>query len=356
MIRGPYEHNGATAPDILPLKITLWRYILLSKLTTGKTKKRYREKRRDLGHHIQKIENLYLTNTRQRMPFDWLLQKRLIAQMVKPPMDGINRNKREQDIIVSLTTYPKRLGTVWIVLKIMLSQTYKPDKILLYLAEEEFPGRVLPDWADAYRKAGVEFIFCSDLKPHKKYYYAMKEYPEAVIITLDDDLLYDGDIIEVLMKSYLQFPHVISAMCTYEITFDEAGHVLPYNQWNENCSQYIGKLTMRLLATSGAGTLFPPRSLHQEVFNEKNIKESCLRADDLWLKVMAVLQGTPVVLTEAARPFDYIDGTQETALWRSNVSKKENDVQLKAILKLYNSYHGDDDTVEQRIMEDIITD
>lgn len=109
---------------------------------------------------------------------------------------------------------------------------------------------------------------------------------------------------------------------------------------------------MRILATSGAGTLFPPNSLHQEVFNEENISGSCLRADDLWLKLMAVLQGTPVVLAEEARPLDVIDGTQETALWRSNVHEEGNDKQLKSILKLYNNYHGENDTVEQRIMDD----
>lgn len=350
MTRGPYEHHDATVPDILSLKITLWRYMLLSKLTAGKMRERYNEKQANLSCHILNIENLYLTNTKRKTPFYWLFQKKHMAQMVEPPLNGINRNKREQLIIVSLTTYPKRLGSVWIVLKNMLSQTYKPDKILLYLAEEEFPEHTLPRWTEFYSKAGVEFVFCKDLKSHKKYYCAMKEYPEAVVITVDDDLFYDNNLIEILMKSYLQFPHAISAMCAFEITFDEDGHILPYNQWNKNCSRYIGKLTMRLLATSGAGTLFPPHSLHQEVFNEENIRKSCMMADDLWLKLMAVLQGTPVVLANEVRLLDVIDGTQDVALWRSNVHEEGNDKQLKSILKIYDSYHGENDTVEQRIM------
>lgn len=351
MTRAQYEQDWHAVPDMLRLKITLWRYILLSKLTTGETRKRYGEKRTNLSDQIQKIENFYFKNTKQRMPFDWLFLKKQAELMIEPPMDGMNQSKREQEVIISLTTYPKRMGTVWIVLKAMLSQTYKPDKILLYLAEEQFPGHVLPDWAETYRKAGVEFVFCGDLKPHKKYYYAMQEYPEAVIITVDDDLIYDYDLIEVLMKSYLQFPHAISAMRTHKIAFDDEGHILPYLQWDHGCSKYIGEPIMRLLPTSGGGTLFPPHSLHPEVFCEENIRKCCLLADDLWLKVMAVLQGTPVVLAEETRPLNFIEGTQDTALWQSNVSKKGNDHQLKAILELYDSYHSENDTVKRRVME-----
>lgn len=349
MTNAPHKPDWNEVPDMLRLKVTLWRYILLSKLTAGKIRRRYKVKRADLSARIQKIDDFYFKNTTRRTPFDWLFLKKHAERMIEPPMDGINRSKREREVIVSLTTYTKRLSIVWIVLKAMLSQTYKPDKILLYLAEEEFPEHSLPNWVESYRKAGVEFIFCKDLKPHKKYYYAMQQYPKAVIITVDDDLIYDCDLVEVLMKSYLRFPHAISAMRAHEITFDDKGHILPYQQWDHACSKYF-EPSMKLLPTSGAGTLFPPHSMHPEVFNEENIRNSCLMADDLWLKVMAVLQGTPTVLAGKLRQLNFIEGTQDTALWRSNVHGKGNDKQLKAILELYDSYRSKNDTVQQRII------
>lgn len=286
---------------------------------------------------------------RKRAFLRLIAQKRL-SRTVMPPLDGLNKQKREREIIVSLTTYPARVETVCLVLRQMLSQTLKPDRVLLYLAEEQFPKGRLPGWAKRFRAAGVEFIFCKDLKPHKKYYFAMRQFPEAVIITVDDDLQYSDDLVEVLYRSYLKFPRAISALRVHEITFDADGHILPYSMWDQCCSKYIGEPRMRLLATGVSGVLYPPHSLHPEAFNEKNIMDTCLLADDLWLKVMSVLNGTPVVLAEAQKPLEHVMWTQDTALWYENVDGGKNDAQLKMILERYNNFLGEDDSVEKRIM------
>jgi len=34
-----------------------------------------------------------------------------------------------------------------------------------------------------------------DLKPHKKYYYVMLKHRSVPIITVDDDLAYDDDLV-----------------------------------------------------------------------------------------------------------------------------------------------------------------
>ena len=38
--------------------------------------------------------------------------------------------------------------------------------------------------------------------------------------------------------------------------------------------------------------LYPPNTLHKEVFNTKAIKDLCLTADDIWLAAMHLLKGT----------------------------------------------------------------
>ena len=40
------------------------------------------------------------------------------------------------------------------------------------------------------QKRGLTIRFCEDLKAHKKYYYAFKEYPDDIVITVDDDVIY----------------------------------------------------------------------------------------------------------------------------------------------------------------------
>ena len=336
-------------PNLLLMKLKLLRYMLLSKIIIGKNRSHYQQKTRNFPKIIRTYELLYFMNHR-RVPFDWLFKKRQ-DEIIRPPLNGLNRSKRERDVIVSLTTHPPRIKTLWIVLKMMLSQTYKPDRILLYLAEEQFPDRKLPEWAEFYREAGVEFIFCKeDLKPHKKYYYTMRDNPEVIVVTVDDDLLYHADLLETLLNSYSRFPKAISTMHTYGITFDGDGQVLPFSEWDSNCREKKGQPFMNLLIMSGSGTLFPPHSLHSEVFNTNSIKETCLLGDDLWLKVMSVLQGTPVVLADEKSPLVYIEGTQDVSIWHNHNYKGGINTQLAAILDMYNNYHGEDDTATKRMM------
>lgn len=46
-----------------------------------------------------------------------------------------------QKIIVSLTSYPARISTVHLTIDTLLSQTRKADKIILWLAPEQFPNK-----------------------------------------------------------------------------------------------------------------------------------------------------------------------------------------------------------------------
>ncbi|MDU9375481.1 hypothetical protein McpSp1_00550 [Methanocorpusculaceae archaeon Sp1] len=71
-----------------------------------------------------------------------------------------------------------------------MCQTKKPDKIILYLDETQFANRQLSFFLRQYQKYGVEVIYCEDIGPHTKYYYAMQSHPDSSIITVDDDVIY----------------------------------------------------------------------------------------------------------------------------------------------------------------------
>ena len=123
----------------------------------------------------------------------------------------------EPRIVVSLTSYPARIHSVYRVIDNILSQTRKPDRILLWLAESQFPEkeRNLPGELMKETERGLEIRWCRDLRPHKKYLYAMKEFPEDILITVDDDLVYPDDMIDVLYQSYVKHPRAVSAMRTH---------------------------------------------------------------------------------------------------------------------------------------------
>jgi|GEM_PF-1492501 len=279
-------------PSLILMRITLWRYTLLSKIALGKERERYRRKLSDLNDTILAYEQIYFAN-RERTPFDWLFINQ--QQMLSPPLDGLNQIKRECEVIVSLTTHPPRMKTLWIVLKAMLNQTFKPDKILLYLAAKQFSGRKLPEWVELYREAGVEFIFCEDdLKLHKKYFYAMRDNPDAIVITVDDDVLYDMRSLETLMGSYNIFPHATSSMRVGETAVGEDGGIQQFSERNKICMSrdLTGKPSMRHLLIGLGGVLFPPYSLHREVLNagHNNIVAKTVRMDN-GVKITGIIGG-----------------------------------------------------------------
>ena len=103
-------------------------------------------------------------------------------------------------LIVSLTSYGDRLNTLSICLKSLLNQTRKADKILVYLTDNITESH-LPTSLLELRDKGIEYKFIPlDLKPHKKYYYAMQEFPDDIIVTVDDDVIYYKECYQSYIK------------------------------------------------------------------------------------------------------------------------------------------------------------
>ena len=119
---------------------------------------------------------------------------------------GINTESRNPRIIVSLTTFPARINTVYKTVTTLLQQTVKPDILVLWLAEEQFPNKQLPENLINLEKYGLTIKWCKDIKSFKKLIPSLKEYPEDIIITLDDDYYYDKDLLKTLLEEHEKYP------------------------------------------------------------------------------------------------------------------------------------------------------
>lgn len=254
----------------------------------------------------------------------------------------------EPRVIVSLTTYPARIDRVHITIESLIRQTVPADMIVLWLAEEQFPEgeRSLPEQLLAQKERGLVIEWCSDIKSYKKLIPAAEKWPEDIIITADDDIIYEMNTIARLLESYKKHPACISTLRTHLMLFDEAGQPLPYNDWKPEYSGFIDQPLMALFPTTGAGTLFPPEILPEETFNREAFMSLCPKADDVWVKCMLTLAGVPVVLVDVNTKLQYVEGTQSETLYSYNLSG--NDEQLKAVLDRYNNVGGEempDDTL-----------
>lgn len=283
-------------------------------------------------------------------------KKKNLHDALKFNINGLNHTeKREKRIIVSLTSYPGRINAVPATIGSLLNQTMKPDLIVLWLGEEKFLNDKLPSVYDKIRECGVEVRFRPDLKSHTKYFYAFQEFPDDIIITVDDDLMYRNTLVEELYRSYEKYPDCVSALRVHKIRFNDDFTIKPYVEWIYEYSGAIGSKSHRYFATGVGGVLYPPHLLHPEVLNLSAIQTYCHNHDDLWLKVMEVMNDVKVVLAADSKKENNgsISGTQTSAQWKENVVDGGNDRQTHAVLNAYNnSREGKPSLCEQIALDD----
>lgn len=248
---------------------------------------------------------------------------------------GLNTEKRDEEYIVSVTSFPARINDVWLTIETLFLQSFKADKIILWLSEDQFAGLELPEELLQQQKRGLTITFVSgDIRSHKKYFYAFKEFPEAVVITVDDDVYYPKHTLKYLYDLHRKFPTAVAANRAHKIVIKN-GQVAPYRKWAHNFKKFENP-TFLLVPTGVGGVLYPPHSYHSDIFDEPAFRKLCFMADDLWLKVQTMRKGTKVI---SSKPFtrDLITtgDTQKFKLVSGNSIEGGNDVQLKAICEYY---------------------
>ena len=113
---------------------------------------------------------------------------------------GVTNEKRETKLIVSLTSYPERMYDIHYCLYSLLTQTLKPDEVILWLAKEQFPNeeKDISQKVLKLKDNGLSIKFCEDIKSYKKIIPTLREYPNEIIVTADDDLYYKENWLEKL--------------------------------------------------------------------------------------------------------------------------------------------------------------
>lgn len=257
-----------------------------------------------------------------------------------------------EKIIVSFTSYPKRIHTIHKVLDSIIEQSITPDKIVLYLSSVEFDGfQDMPD-LEKYKEYGFEIHWHKEnLKSHKKWFYAFQEYPNDIVITFDDDILYKRTAIESLLRYHEKFPNAVIARNISLITCNEDGTIAPYEQWYVLRSDYVGMSRGDFIAKTGWGTLYSPRLFSNEVFAIDVFMEKCPYADDIWMKIMEAYSGISVVLAEGLYDDPILMEHQKNCLFQDYNHNGGNDKQLKALMEYYPYVNGGDKPLIDCIFE-----
>lgn len=253
---------------------------------------------------------------------------------------SINHSK-EKEIIISLTTHGKRIHSVFRTIECMFQQTYKANRIVLWLGNKEYNNiNELPITLQNQIKRGLEVKFVKDIRSYTKLIYALKLFPNAAIITIDDDILYPCDFIEKLVFSHSNHPTAICCNAVRHLELKTPKKFYPYrkNELETKITQHYSCY----IAEGFAGILYPPYALSNEVFNEKIFLSLAPNADDIWFKAMALLNNTPLITTRYENNvWDFIlidEDVQDIGLINKNVYEDRNDKQLSAIFDYYKLY------------------
>lgn len=232
-------------------------------------------------------------------------------------------------VFISVASYPRRFATLDLTLRCLLSQSVPADGVLLWIP----PGTetALPRAVTKLRRAGLTIRESPvDHGPFNKIVHALPLYPDATIVTADDDVSYPREWLAGLVDAHRANPASVLAYRAHAVGRDEHGSIAPYRNWRpaEPDDEHV-------LATGVGGVLYPPHSLHPDVTVAALFSKLCPTADDLWLCWMAYRHGTPVIkIPGYRRPVTWI-GSQTFALNQVNVIGGENDVAIRALVQAF---------------------
>lgn len=271
----------------------------------------------------------------------FIRSERLKEQIYGSKTKGISDEKYcEHEVIVSLTTFGRRLYDVATTIESIMQGSMLPNRIILWLGEEH-KNEDLPLSLQLQQKRGLQVEYCKDIRSYTKLVPALKQYPDAIIITIDDDVVYEKDLVENLFATY---KHNVSSICAnriHEIILGNDGKPIEYVNWKWGCVQKSNSALNFL--TGVGGVLYPPHSMDDEVLNERVFLNICKFADDIWFYAMALKKGTPIVksFTHSTIGEDYVINlsVQDVGLHLVNYANNNlNDIQFRAVFERYDLY------------------
>jgi len=229
-------------------------------------------------------------------------------------------------VIVSLTSYAPRFGTLAPTIKSLLTQSLPPDAVHLWIGHADVAS--VPDEVRQFTAAGLEIHACEDFRSYTKFVHALRAYPQHRIAICDDDTWYRPHWLEQLAA-----PLPADQIACHRIHRIRlaGGRPIPYNEWEqESPARDASPLNF---PTGVGGVLFRADQLHPDILDVATARTLCPTADDTWLYWMARRAGSTFVRVGKNDTLVTWNGSQHVALWRTNnVADLANDPQIAAMI------------------------
>ena len=247
---------------------------------------------------------------------------------------------QKPQVIVSMTSFPEAITYAEKAIYSILSGSVLPDKMVLYLTFSRFKEGRIPESLRLMSENNSVFEIRNqsvDIGPYQKLIPAVRDFPEAIIVTVDDDIAYHKHMLRDLLNLHSEIPDAVLAHRAKRIRIGK-----PYRCWSKyRWYCFLFKKIHRSflnLQTGVGGVLYPPHSLRNDMMDENLFTELAPRTDDIWFWAAAVANGFPVIPV----PFGHnkphgLNKPKKISLKTTNFKGKEdyNAAALNVILECY---------------------
>lgn len=244
----------------------------------------------------------------------WACIKVLMVVYNKP--DSAEKQAVEREVIVSMTTSPKRIGSIEKTINCMLNQTLKPDRIVLNLPKifkrdnsqfEQIPSFIT-------NNPRIQVNFTEDIGPATKILPTVKlvSNPGAFILSIDDDIYYPPGLLRAYVEAAESFDQDVVVSNTYRFPGEPS-----------MCNKASECFPVKNLLEGYAGVLYRQRFLsdmNYDILYDREKADACYRGDDYFLSNHIHKKKIPIIglsekrFEEMKKSFDYTNPEVDTAL------------------------------------------
>lgn len=197
------------------------------------------------------------------------------------------RPPRAERLVVTLTTVPERMGRLAPVFRSLADQTVAADRIILARPQvSRRSGRPYPPLTPAF--PGIEVIDCTDEGPATKLLPALKAEPEALILVVDDDVIYPADFIEQLLAWHRRLPGAALGWRGWRIVPGRHPKRFPHV-----FATAVAEPTQVDILLGTWGYLVPPGAFDAAVHDFSGYPPAVRFVDDVWFSGHLARRGVP---------------------------------------------------------------
>ena len=210
---------------------------------------------------------------------------------------NISPYKPERQVIISMTSFPAAIPYAILAIKSILHGSVLPDKFILYLTFSQFGEKGLPE--ELVQLSNNYHIFEirnyeKDIRSYRKLIPALDDFPDAIIVTVDDDVAYHPNMLRDLLYLHKQIPNAVLAHRAKLIK-----PYMPYRKWRKyRWYHFLFKRIHKCflnIQTGVGGVLYPPHILSKEMLNVELFTRSAPTTDDIWFWAAAIANDVPVI-------------------------------------------------------------